>query len=69
MKPLVTLAAVALGVVALGAASRRLANHQAVLPEVSSRINTRVIRINQDRQTPAPRPEGSAPPQKRDALP
>lgn len=47
MKIFVTLAALAIGVLTLGAASRRLATHQAILPEVSSRINTRVIRINQ----------------------
>ncbi|WP_340539293.1 hypothetical protein [Nocardioides sp. GXZ039] len=42
-----TLIALALVLLTLGAASRRLATHQALLPEVSSRINTRVIRINQ----------------------
>ena len=47
MKIFIALTGLALGVLALGAASRRLATHQAVLPEVSSRINTRVIRINQ----------------------
>jgi hypothetical protein len=47
MKTYAAVAALVLGVLALGAASRRIATHQAVLPEVSSRINTRVIRINQ----------------------
>jgi|tagenome__1003787_1003787.scaffolds.fasta_scaffold20448132_2 hypothetical protein len=31
----------------LGFASRRLATHQAVLPELTTKINTRVTRINQ----------------------
>lgn len=45
MKKLVALLVIVL--VALGAASRRIATHQSVLPAVRSRINTRVIRINQ----------------------
>ncbi len=32
---------------ALGFASKRIALHQAVLPEVTTKINTRVTRINQ----------------------
>ncbi|MDF1604493.1 hypothetical protein [Nocardioides sp. YIM 152315] len=44
MKPL---AALVLGILALRAVSQRLATHQALLPEMSSRVNTRVIRINQ----------------------
>lgn len=32
---------------ALGFASRRLAKHQAVLPELTTKVNTRVSRINQ----------------------
>lgn len=47
MKTLLALSAVILGLIGLGAASKRIATHQALLPEVSSRINTRVIRINQ----------------------
>lgn len=34
-------------VAALATASRRHARHQAVLPEVTSKFNTRVTRINQ----------------------
>lgn len=47
MKTLTTITAIAVGVLALGAASRRLATHQAVLPGLKSHVNTRVIRINQ----------------------
>jgi len=47
MKALMSLAALVLGVLALRAVIRRLATHRALLPQVSSHINTRVIRINQ----------------------
>jgi len=47
MKTPAIIAAIALVGVGLGAASRRIATHQAVLPELNKRINTRVIRINQ----------------------
>lgn len=47
MKPVLVLAG-ALGVlVVLRAISRRMATHQAVLPAVTKKINTRVTRINQ----------------------
>ena len=47
MKPYTLTAIAVLGLLAAAAVSRRLAAHQALLPELSSRINTRVIRVNQ----------------------
>lgn len=49
MKTLAGLGASILVIAALAFASRRIATHQAVLPRVSRRVNTRVIRINQHR--------------------
>lgn len=69
MKTVTILAGAALGVAALGVASRRLAMHQALLPAVASRINTRVIRINQDRSMPTTSITGSIPEPQGDELP
>lgn len=49
MSKLTTLTGLALfGLVltGLGLASRRIATHQAVLPELTTKVNTRVTRIN-----------------------
>ncbi|MXG90568.1 hypothetical protein [Nocardioides flavescens] len=70
MKTFLSIGAAGLGVCALAAASRRLATHQAVLPEISTHVNTRVIRINQNRPVPtAPAGTDDARLEKRDALP
>jgi hypothetical protein len=47
MSKLFGLLLLGLAFVGLGFASRRLAMHQAVLPELTTKINTRVTRINQ----------------------
>lgn len=47
MKKILGLGLIALVLAGLGLATRRLASHQAVLPEVAGRVNTRVTRINQ----------------------
>jgi hypothetical protein len=47
MKTLLTIAAIAGALAILRTLSNRLASHQALVPEVSNRINTRVTRINQ----------------------
>ncbi|WGX95056.1 hypothetical protein [Nocardioides sp. L-11A] len=47
MKPFLALGALVAGLACLRVASRRLASHQTVLPAISTRINTRVTRINQ----------------------
>jgi hypothetical protein len=47
MKILAYLGTSFLVIAALALASRRIAAHQGVLPRVSRRVNTRVIRINQ----------------------
>ncbi|MDH2414376.1 hypothetical protein [Nocardioides sp. CER19] len=47
MTKILSLLALALAVAALKEASRRLATHQAVLPELTTKVNTRVTRINQ----------------------
>ncbi|GAA4091419.1 hypothetical protein ACFFOS_08835 [Nocardioides kongjuensis] len=47
MKPLLVLGALIAGAAALRAASRRLASHQTVLPALTTKVNTRVTRINQ----------------------
>jgi hypothetical protein len=47
MSKLIGLSILALALAALGAASRRIATHQAVLPELTTKVNTRVTRINQ----------------------
>lgn len=46
MSKLLGLSLFALVLAALGLASRRIATHQAVLPELTTKVNTRVTRIN-----------------------
>jgi hypothetical protein len=69
MKTLGIVTAAGAGLVALGAASRRIATHQAVLPRVRGHINTRVIRINQERAMPATSRAGALPEPQGDELP
>jgi hypothetical protein len=47
MSKLIGLTLFGLTLAALGFASRRIATHQAVLPELTTKVNTRVTRINQ----------------------
>lgn len=47
MSKALVLAVFGLVLAALGFASRRIATHQAVIPELTTKVNTRVTRINQ----------------------
>jgi hypothetical protein len=46
MSKLLALSTFGLLLAAAGFASRRIATHQAVLPELTTKVNTRVTRIN-----------------------
>lgn len=50
MKPFLAVGALIAGLAGLRAVSRRLASHQAVLPALTTKVNTRVTRINQPSQ-------------------